>query len=201
MAKKIKTDFRYNEDDDRSIVEDLLGFVSTFLLCSIVIILIASFIIKPNVVSGRSMYPALQTDDRGFSSVINLISGINRGDIVTAKMVNAEDGETYDVVKRVIGLPGETIECIDGVVYIDGEVLDESAWIDEETASAWEAEQGSAFNTDFEAVTLGEDEYFLMGDNRPISMDSRDVGAISKDDIVAKDFFILYPFSRIGWLA
>ena len=121
MAKKKKkkilkhqTEYRYNEEDEKTIFEEILGFVGTFLICSVVIILVTSLIIKPNVVSGRSMYPALQTDDRGFSNVLALATeGVERGDIVTANMVNEEDGKTYSVVKRVIGLPGETIECRD----------------------------------------------------------------------------------------
>ncbi|MEY8467749.1 signal peptidase I [Faecalibaculum rodentium] len=206
MAKKKKkkilkhqTEYRYNEEDEKTIFEEILGFVGTFLICSVVIILVTSLIIKPNVVSGRSMYPALQTDDRGFSNVLALATeGVERGDIVTANMVNEEDGKTYSVVKRVIGLPGETIECRDEKVCINGKELDESQYLDESFAKEWYNTNGY-FNDSFGPVTLKEDEYFLMGDNRPISMDSRETGPVKKEDILAKDFMVLFPFSRFGY--
>ena len=206
MAKKKKkkilkhqTEYRYNEEDEKTIFEEILGFVGTFLICSVVIILVTSLIIKPNVVSGRSMYPALQTDDRGFSNVLALATeGVERGDIVTANMVNEEDGKTYSVVKRVIGLPGETIECRDEKVCINGKELDESQYLDESFAKEWYNTNGY-FNDSFGPVTLKEDEYFLMGDNRPISMDSREPGPVKKEDILAKDFMVLFPFSRFGY--
>lgn len=205
MAKKKKkiikhqTNYRYNEEDEKTLFEEILGFIGTFLICSVVIILITSLVIKPNVVSGRSMYPTLQTDDRGFSNVMALaLEGIERGDIVTANMYNEDDGQTYAVVKRVIGLPGETIECKDEIIYINGEPLDESQWLDADFATQWYNENGY-FNYDFGPVTLGEDEYFLMGDNRPISRDSRDAGPIQESDILAKDFMVLFPLSRIGY--
>lgn len=206
MAKKKKkkilkhqTEYRYNEEDEKTIFEEILGFVGTFLICSVVIILVTSLIIKPNVVSGRSMYPALQTDDRGFSNVLALATeGVERGDIVTANMVNEEDGKTYSVVKRVIGLPGETIECRDEKVCINGKELDESQYLDESFAKEWYNTNGY-FNDSFGPVTLKEDEYFLMGDNRPISMDSRETGPVKKEDILAKDVMVLFPFSRFGY--
>ena len=198
---KHQTEYRYNEEDEKTIFEEILSFIGTFLICSVVIILITSLVIKPNVVSGRSMYPTLQTDDRGFSNVLALATeDIERGDIVTANMVNEEDGKTYSVVKRVIGLPGETIECKDETIYINGEKLDESSYLDESFAKDWYNTNGY-FNDSFGPVTLQEDEYFLMGDNRPISMDSRETGPVKKEDILAKDFMVLFPFSRFGYHA
>lgn len=199
-VKKRQTTYRYNEDDEKSLLEEILGFLSTFLICSIIIILVTSLIIRPNVVSGRSMNPALVTGDRGFSNALALaVEGVDRGDIVTARMVNDEDGKTYSVIKRVIGLPDETIECKEETIYINGQPLDESDYLDVDYAKEW-YETNGYFNYDFGPVTLKEDEYFLMGDNRPISKDSRDVGPIKKSDLLAKDFMILYPFSRFDYL-
>ena len=102
------------------------------------------------------------------------------------------------MVKRVIGLPGETIECRDEKVCINGKELDESQYLDESFAKEWYNTNGY-FNDSFGPVTLKEDEYFLMGDNRPISMDSRETGPVKKEDILAKDFMVLFPFSRFGY--
>lgn len=195
---KRRTDFRYNEIDDRSILEDILSFLSTFLICGLVIVIVSYFVIKPATVSGRSMQPTLEDGQRGFSNIIALMQeGIERQDIVLAK-VKTEKGNDATVVKRVIGLPGETIECKDEVIYIDGEVLDESEYLDTSFKEDW-YETNGYFNTDFEEVTLDYDEYFLMGDNRPISLDSRDIGPFKEAKIIAKDFCVLFPFADITY--
>ncbi|WP_277820785.1 signal peptidase I [Dubosiella muris] len=196
--KKRRTNFRYNENDERTIGEDILSFVSTFLVVSILIILVSAFLFKPALIQGRSMYPNFQNGDRGVSNVIGVsVEGIQRGDIVLAK-TTTEKGEPTTVIKRVIGLPGETVECKEEQVYIDGKPLDESEYLDNDYAKEWKETNGY-FNYNFDPVTLQEDEYFLMGDNRPISMDSRDTGPYKKSSILAKDFLVVYPFEHFGY--
>jgi len=193
-----KTKYRYNENDERTILEDILSFVSTFLIVSIIIVLFTSFVFKPALIQGRSMYPNFQNGERGLSNVIGVaMDGISRGDIVLAK-TTTEKGEPATVIKRVIALPGETIECKDEQVYINGEALDESAYLDNDYAKDWLAKNGY-FNYNFDPVTLKEDEYFLTGDNRPSSLDSRDSGPYKKSQILAKDFLVLYPFEEFGY--
>ena len=195
---KRRTDFRYNEMDERSILEDILSFLSTFIICGLIIVVVSFFVIKPANISGRSMAPNLMNGQKGFSSVITLMmEGIQRKDIVLAK-VTTEDGTEATVVKRVIGLPGETIECKDEVIYIDGEPLDESEYLDTQFREDWQ-NKNHYFTDDFKKVKLKDDEYFLMGDNRPISLDSRDMGPIKEANIIAKDFFVLYPFDEIAY--
>lgn len=195
---KRRTDFRYNEMDERSILEDILSFLSTFIVCGLIIIVVSFFVIKPANISGRSMMPTLMNGQKGFSSIVSLMmEGIQREDIVLAK-ITTEQGTEATVVKRVIGLPGETIECKDEVIYIDGEPLDESAYLDTEFRKDWEA-KNHYFTDDFKKVELKDDEYFLIGDNRPISLDSRDVGPFKESKIVAKDFLVLYPFEDIAY--
>ncbi len=185
-------------DIERTILEDILSFVSTFLIVSIIIVLFTSFVFKPALIQGKSMYPNFQNGERGLSNVIGVaMDGISRGDIVLAK-TTTEKGEPATVIKRVIALPGETIECKDEQVYINGEALDESAYLDNDYAKDWLAKNGY-FNYNFDPVTLKEDEYFLMGDNRPISLDSRDSGPYKKSQILAKDFLVLYPFEEFGY--
>lgn len=196
--RKNKSKYRYNEYDERTILEDIFSFISTFLIVSILIILATSFLFKPALIQGKSMYPTFENGEQGISNVIGVaIDGIQRYDIVLAK-TTGENGEPATVIKRVIALPGETIECKDEQIYINGEVLDESAYLDTDYAKEW-LETNGYFNYNFGPVTLGEDEYFLMGDNRPISLDSRDTGPYQKSDILAKDFLVLYPFEKIGY--
>jgi len=95
-------------------------------------------------------------------------------------------------VKRIIGLPGETIQIINSSIFIDGKLLYESFGKE----SMDEYTEGIAKDK----ISLGEDEYFVLGDNRNDSKDSRDkaVGAIKKEDILGKAVFCMYPFSSVG---
>ena len=97
------------------------------------------------------------------------------------------------LVKRVIALPNETIEVKDDKVYVNGEEIKQD-FLDQDYVS-----QFSTFTNGFNSVTLGDDEVFLMGDNRPYSSDSRVFGAFKLKDIIAKDAYIFYPFNEINW--
>lgn len=208
MPRK-KRNNRYSEDDERTLAEDILDFIKVFALSAIVILLFVNFIAHPITVVGHSMDPTLQTGEYGFTSVISMtLSKPERGDVVVLKMSGiAQDDEGEYWVKRVIGLPGETIEAKDGVVYINSQPLDESEYLDEEymqaTLQAFEDQTGyeyGYFTNDFDAVTLGDNEYFVMGDNRPYSKDSRheDVGPVDASKLYGSGVLIFFPFERIG---
>ena len=171
---------------------ELFSFVKILILCLIIAFGIKTFIAQPVFVEGSSMYPTLEDGEFGFTNLIGLsLEGVNRGDIVIV-----QEGNEY-WVKRVIGMPNETIECHNGNVYIDGEVLDEP-YLETAYVADLENQQGY-FTGDFAAVTLADDEYFVMGDNRVVSADSRVVGAFTRDQIVGKGVFVLFPFDQIGY--
>ncbi|MGN1277418.1 MAG: signal peptidase I [Floccifex sp.] len=212
-----KDQLKYNEEDERTIIEDILDFVKVFAATALVFLLFVNFIAHPVTVQGRSMYPTLQDGQFGFTSIIStLVSDVKRGDVVVIKMYDEEIEKETHWVKRVIGLPGETISCQDDQVYINGEVLDESEYIDQDYRQEMIDEFGY-FNKvitdhvneegirvvqsqDFDTVTLQDDEYFLLGDNRPYSKDSRDpsVGPIKEDQIFGKSVLVLFPLNEIG---
>lgn len=212
-----KDQLKYNEEDERTIIEDILDFVKVFAATALVFLLFVNFIAHPVTVQGRSMYPTLQDGQFGFTSIVStLVSDAKRGDVVVIKMYDEEIEKETHWVKRVIGLPGETISCQDDQVYINGEVLDESEYIDQDYRQEMIDEFGY-FNKvitdhvneegirvvqsqDFDTVTLQDDEYFLLGDNRPYSKDSRDpsVGPIKEDQIFGKSVLVLFPLNEIG---
>ena len=206
MKKSKKNELRYNEDDERTLLEDILGIIKVFVVSAIVILLFVNFVAHPVRVDGRSMYPTLKDGEFGFTNVGGvLLNGVERGDIVVVTM--EEEGQKTHWVKRVIGLPGDTVSCVNDVVYINGKVLDETKYIAPDYRQSLVDKFGyfnkvpNADNTnveDFEEVKLGDDEYYVMGDNRPYSKDSRYVGPVKKSQIFAKKMLVLLPISDIG---
>ena len=195
-----KSKYSYDENEEKTIWEEILDFVKVFAITAIVITLFVNFIAYPVRVQGRSMYPTLADGNLGFTNIISLsMSEPQRGDVVVVELDDPETGEKTHWVKRIIGQPGDTVECINGQVYVNDELLDESAYIDPEYEQQMIDEFGT-FNSNFDAVTLGEDEYFVMGDNRPYSKDSRyaEVGPITKDQIFGKGVMVYFPFSNFG---
>lgn len=206
MKKSNKSELRYNEDDDRTLLEDILGFVKVFVVSAIVILLFVNFVAHPVRVDGKSMYPTLKDGEFGFTNVGGvLLNGVERGDIVVVTM--EEDGQKTHWVKRVIGLPGDTVTCVNDVVFINGKVLDETQYIDPDYRQSCVDKFGyfnkvpNEDNTDvkdFDEVKLNNDEYYVMGDNRPYSKDSRYVGPVKKSQLFAKNMSVLLPFSDMG---
>lgn len=206
MKNAKKSELRYNEDDERTLLEDILGFIKVFVVSAIVILLFVNFVAHPVRVDGRSMYPTLKDGEFGFTNVGGvLLNGVKRGDIVVVTM--EEKGQKTHWVKRVIGMPGDTISCVNDIVFINGKVLDETQYIDPDYRQSC-VDQFGYFNKvpnadnsdvqDFEEVKLGDDEYYVMGDNRPYSKDSRYVGPVKKSQLFAKNMLVLLPISDIG---
>ena len=156
-----------------------------YIIIVIVIVLLRIFIITPIQVVGDSMSPTLENGNILLLSK-GLITGgkYNRFDIVVIKY----NEET--IIKRVIGLPGEKIEYIDNTLYVDGEIVKEDFSHDS--------------TSDFSISELGndkvpDDSYLVLGDNRGISLDSRRIGFIKKEDISGKVCFRLFPFNKFGF--
>lgn len=155
--------------------------------CFLIAILITVFIFRRVRVVGASMIPTLEEGEQGFSNVISyVLFGVDRFDVVVVKSPEVE-GDLW--VKRIIGLPGDTISYQENVLMVNG-VKQEETYVVSNPSSYQKS-------IDFENLTLGENEYFLMGDNRDYSKDSRIVGVFHKEDIVSKSVYIFYPFDKI----
>lgn len=159
-------------------------------------VLVATFLVVTYVgqrtkVSGASMEPTLHDGDNLIVDKISYrFDDPKRFDIIVFPFRYEE--KTY-YIKRIIGLPGETIYIDEyGIIYIDGNILTES--YGEEVI----ADPGRAY----EAITLGEDEYFVMGDNRNNSSDSRDpvVGNIHRDELIGKAWVRIWPLGKFGFI-
>lgn len=173
-----------------SLLDSVFSLLKTMLVSLIVVNVIAHFIWMPVIVSGNSMYPTLEDKAIGFSNLIGYrLSSLKRFDIVVVSM---EDSDRL-LVKRIIGLPGETISYKDEQLYINGEKIEED-FLDEAYKASYDV-----FTRDIEEITLKEGEYYCLGDNRPVSQDSRYYGPFNKDHIVSKGILILYPLNQFGF--
>lgn len=172
--------------------KEALSFLATLAVSFAAVFLFTNFIAKPVRVEGSSMYPTLKDNDMAFSSLIGIEKEkIERFDIV---VVYLEEQDKY-VVKRVIGLPNETVEVNDDVLYINGQIVNQD-FLDEDYVASQSIH--GIFTYDIEPITLQEDEFYLLGDNRPNSQDSRYYGPFHMSQIVSKHLLIFFPLNRIG---
>lgn len=150
-----------------------------YIVILVVVVLIRTYLVTPVIVSGQSMVPTL---DGGELMILNKRAKIDRFDIVVVKL--AKQGKKEDLIKRVIALPGETIACENGIVYVNGKRQDE--------------EFSKGKTEDFEKIELKDDEYFVMGDNREDSADSRLFGPFNRSEIKGQTRLVIFPFNKIG---
>jgi signal peptidase I len=159
----------------------------------LVAFVVRTFVIAHFVVEGESMYSTLDTNDRVFVNKMSYrLHDPNRGDVVVLHQVTG--ASERDLIKRVIGLPGETVEVRNCTVLIDGRVLNEP-YLDPEVVTPTDC--GGDYVLDGE---VPDDHVFVMGDNRGGSQDSRVIGPISEDDLVGRAFVVFWPRSHWQWL-
>lgn len=146
------------------------------------------------------MYPTLQNEEHVLINVAaSYLTSIERFDVVIVKSP-FDDDELW--VKRVIGLPNETIAYKDGLLYVNGEVVEETFLDQDYINQVMEENNLSVFTEDMEEVVLGDDEYFLVGDNRISSLDSRDerVQAFSRSSIIANGMLVYTPIQEMRYI-
>ena len=174
-----------------SILSIIWSWIWSFIVAFIIVGGVYFFLGRPFTVSGASMYPTLHNGDR---MVLSKIGDIHRFDVVILK---APD-ENVEYIKRVIGMPGDTIEMKSGVLFINGKKVDQP-FINTEALA-----KQTVFIDDFtlESLTgeskVPEGKYFVLGDNRGVSKDSRMIGFIDRSAIEGKAVFTIWPFGRIG---
>lgn len=175
-------------EQEQSIWRSLGGTLLYLLVIVLLTWVIVTFVGQRTKVDGHSMEPTLSDGD---NLIVDKLSyrfrDPERYDIIVFPYQHAEN--TY-YIKRIIGLPGETVQVIDGYMYINGKKLDEhyGAEVMEDPGIA------------AEPIKLGDDEYFVLGDNRNHSSDSRvvSVGVLTRDMLIGRAWVRIYPFNKIG---
>lgn len=156
-----------------------------YIIIIILVILVKIFIVTPVRVNGTSMNPTLEEGDIMLLNKLGKNS-IKRFDIIVI------DYNDEDIIKRVIGLPGDKIEYKNNKLYVNGKkVAEKFTKVKDEKLNSYSIEA-------LEHSTVPKNYYFVVGDNRPVSQDSRMIGFIHKDDIRGKASFVIFPFSRFG---
>jgi signal peptidase I len=183
----------------------IADWVLTIAIAVGTVLLVKAYVINPYRIPSASMEPTLHcardsgqpgceagSSDRVLANrFIYHFRDPHRGDVVVFDTppeaeVQCTIGGTY--VKRIVGLPGETISQVNRVVFVNGEELEEPY-----------LEPGRAGGPDFEPTVVPEDQYFMMGDNRRASCDSRQWGTVPRDNLIGPVFMIYWPIKRIDF--
>lgn len=174
-------------------LDEIIDILKSVAISIVVVLLLTQFIIKPIQIDGQSMQPTLKDKQRGFSNILaHKLSNIKRFDIVI--LYDEVDKDYF--VKRVIGLPGETIEIVDNELFINDSLINQD-FLDQEYIALVTNNNEIPFTRDFGPLRIEADHVFVMGDNRINSTDSRMRGAYPIDSIISKHIYILYPFDQI----
>lgn len=172
----------------KKIIAEIVLYIALILIC---VFVIPKYVIQRTIVSGTSMLNTLHDNDNLLVEKVSYrFSDPDRFDIVVFYPFGKEEDPDDYFVKRIIGLPGETVQIIGSDIYINGEILEENY------GRVPILHAGEAATP----ITLGEDEFFVLGDNREGSQDSRDFGAVKKKDISGRVIFRMYPFDSIGFM-
>ena len=180
---------------ERDKVRTLVEWVAVIVGALVVALVVKTFLFQAFYIPSASMEPTLEKGDRVLVNKLSYdLHDINRGDIVVFELPPDKVGPDgiKDLIKRVVGLPGEVIETIDGVVHIDGEPLEES-YLPEGTRTD---------SPPIDRQTVPEGHLFVLGDNRDNSADSRfpNRGPIPVDDVVGRAFLQVWPPTDVGGL-
>lgn len=172
-----------------------LDIIETVVIALSVFLIVYLFFMQPHQVNGQSMVPTFQDKEYLLTDKVSYkFNQPDRGDMVVFHApdnAGCPPGGSCDFIKRIIGVPGDTIEVKNGLVYLNGKVIDEPYLGDGVTT-----QPGNYTNN--RLVTLASNQYFVMGDNRPHSSDSRAWGPIPISSIVGRVFFRYWPINQAG---
>ncbi len=181
----------------RSSTRNAIEWVVVVVCALAVAVVVKTFLIQAFYIPSTSMTPTLEVGDRVLVNKVSFdIDDVNRGDIIVFRRPDDwRAGDIDDLIKRVIGLPGETVSWVDGQVLINGEVLDEP-WLPADV-------QTPAFDQASTCVpqcTIPDDSVFVLGDNRPNSSASNQYGPLDFEQVVGRAFVRVWPIGSIGGL-
>lgn len=178
----------------RSLGEFLLDFIEIIVISLAFFVVVYIFLFQPHQVKGSSMLPNFNNGEYLLTNKITYrINKPQKGDIVVFKAPKNED---YDYIKRIIALPGERVKISNGFVYINNQLLDEADYL----LLTEKGTPAGQFLKEGEEIVVPRDSYFVLGDNRRHSSDSRDWGFVPLENIVGLAWFRYWPPNKLGLL-
>lgn len=177
----------------RRIYSFLIDSLQTFLIAAAVFLVIYVFLFRPFEVKGDSMYPNFHDQEYVLTNLIVLrFETPKLGEVIVFK---APPDPEVDYIKRVIGVPGDMVSVRDGNVYLNNKLLDQSSFLKPDVKT-----YSGAFLKDGETIKVPDGYYFVMGDNRLYSSDSREWGFVPKNSIIGDSMFVYWPLNRIRFV-
>lgn len=175
-----------------SLKDHIIDFIQTLVVFGAIFTVIYLFVAQPHKVSGNSMVPTFQNGDYIITDKLSYKLGQpKRGDIIVLK--NPRD-ESQDFIKRIIALPNDTVKIEGGEVFVNSKNPRET-YLPNDLKT-----KDGAFLQEGETVKAGPNQYFVLGDNRGHSSDSREWGAITREEITGRAFFRYWPIISFGFI-
>ncbi|MBM7588127.1 signal peptidase I [Bacillus pakistanensis] len=169
--------------------KEVFSWIKSIFFALMIAFICRQFLFAPVAVQGESMMPTFENNNR---LVVSKISEIDHFDVIVFRSPISEK----NFIKRVIGLPDDTIEMNNDQLFINGKVYQES-YLSQNRKIAEQAGM-KKLTGDFGPITVPKDNYFVMGDNRLNSTDSREFGSISNESVVGEVGFRFFPLNEIG---
>lgn len=164
----------------------LVDTFQTLVIAASIFLIIYVFLFRPFQVNGESMIPSFENKEYVLTNLISLrFQAPKRGDVIVFKSPTNSD---KDFIKRVIGEPGDKVSIKDGNVYVNGDLLDESSYLDQSVDT-----QPGQFLKETQEISVTPDHFFVMGDNRMHSSDSREWGMVKSSEIIGKSWVVYWP--------
>lgn len=174
-----------------AIIEFALDFLETIIVSLAIFVVLYVFAIQPHQVKGLSMYPTFHDGEYLLTNKITYrFNDPNYGDIIIFKAPYHED---LDYIKRIVALPGDKVKLQGGKFFLNGEVLNEDSYLSSDVMTLEER-----FLKEGVEIVVPDETYFVAGDNRPHSSDSRDFGPVPEKNIIGKAWFRYWPPQRMG---
>jgi len=168
-----------------------LDFIETIVIALAIFVVVYRFLFQPHQVKGNSMYDNFH--DGEYLLTNKIVYQVDKPQLSDVIVFKAPKNEDYDYIKRIVGLPGDRIKVMDNQIYRNGELFDESAYLD-----AGVPTKAGKYAQEGQVITVPQNSYFAVGDNRNNSSDSREWGVVPRENIVGKAWIKYWPLNRMG---
>jgi signal peptidase I len=179
------------DDALRSLWQFFLDFVETIVIALAIFVIVYRFLFQPHQVKGNSMMNNFYDGEYVLTDKITYRFRLPaRGEVIVFKAPKNED---YDYIKRIIALPGDRVKVEGGQVYLNNQKLDESVYLHQDSYT-----QAGYFSQEGTEILVPAESYYVLGDNRNHSSDSREWGVVPKDNIIGRAWIRYWPLNQFG---